>query len=94
MDVEIKRVMETDADGVKRQIFPQTHVNAIIGLDEAGAIESPVSSVNGKTGNVSLKIDDLASSEMLSDLKEMLEAFKSGTLGSNIIFEPIEEETE
>lgn len=34
MTVEIKKVMETDKKGVARQIYPETHVDAIIGLEK------------------------------------------------------------
>lgn len=33
MAVEIKKVMETDEKGVARQIYPETHVDAIIGFN-------------------------------------------------------------
>ncbi|MHC5215669.1 hypothetical protein ACYSNR_03310 [Enterococcus sp. LJL128] len=94
MDTAIKKVMETDGDGVKRQIYPETHVNAIIGISEGGMIDSPVQSVNGKTGSVHLTIDDLGDSPTLQTLKNMIEAFENGALGSNITLEEIEETSE
>lgn len=63
MGVEIKRVMEKDAKGVDRQIYPVTHVNAVEGLSENGALEAPVKSVNGKVGNVVLTSFDLGVTE-------------------------------
>jgi len=32
--IEIKKVMETDEKGIPRQIYPETHINAIIGYDK------------------------------------------------------------
>ncbi|MHC5229034.1 hypothetical protein ACYSNW_12195 [Enterococcus sp. LJL99] len=58
-EVEIKKVIETDDLGVKRQIFPETHVNAILGLDEIAAIGTGVTSINGKTGDITLTAKDL-----------------------------------
>lgn len=34
--VKIKRMMEKETDGTHRQFFPQTHVSAVIGLEELG----------------------------------------------------------
>lgn len=58
--IEIKRVMEKDAKGVDRQIYPITHVSAVDGLDEImEGSASKVLSVNGKTGAVVITKEDL-----------------------------------
>lgn len=33
--VKVKKIMETDANGIRRQIFPETELKAVIGLSEA-----------------------------------------------------------
>lgn len=58
-EVEIKKVMETDESGVKRQIFPETHVSAVLGLDKIETIGTGVRSINGKTGDITLTAKDL-----------------------------------
>ncbi|MFD2306615.1 hypothetical protein [Enterococcus termitis] len=58
-EVEIKKVMETDATGIKRQIFPETHVSAILGLDKIETAGTGVTSINGKTGDITLTAKDL-----------------------------------
>jgi hypothetical protein len=58
-EVEIKKVMETDQAGVKRQVFPETHVNAVLGLENIAAIGIGVTSINGKTGDITLTAKDL-----------------------------------
>ncbi|MGX7244110.1 hypothetical protein ACWOC1_04615 [Enterococcus quebecensis] len=57
-EVEIKKVMETDKSGVQRQVFPETHVSAILGLDKTGAVGTGVTSINGKTGDITLTAKD------------------------------------
>lgn len=61
---EIKKVMEKDADGISRQIMPETVVEAVLGLEKylgngVGNSETGVSSVNGQTGQVTLTKADL-----------------------------------
>lgn len=59
---EIKKVMEKDADGISRQIMPETVAEAVHGLEKyLGNIngKTGVSSVNGQTGQVNLTKEDL-----------------------------------
>ncbi|MFK4566442.1 hypothetical protein [Enterococcus sp. UD-01] len=58
-EVEIKKVMETDQAGIKRQVFPETHVNAVLGLENIATIGTGVTSINGKTGDITLTAKDL-----------------------------------
>lgn len=57
--VEIKRVMEKDEKGIDRQIYPMTHWTAVMGLDEFIKGETPVLSVNGQAGHVSITKESL-----------------------------------
>ena len=58
-EVEIKKVMETDTAGVKRQVFPETHVSAILGFESIENVGTGVTSINGKTGDITLTAKDL-----------------------------------
>ncbi|ALS03053.1 hypothetical protein ATZ33_17205 [Enterococcus silesiacus] len=58
-EVEIKKIMETDESGVQRQVFPETHVSAVLGLDKIETIGTGVTSINGKTGDITLTAKDL-----------------------------------
>lgn len=58
-EVEIKKVMETDESGVQRQVFPETHVSAVLGLDQIATAGIGVRSINGKTGDITLTAKDL-----------------------------------
>lgn len=58
-EVEIKKVMETDVSGVQRQVFPETHASAILGLDKIETVGTGVTSINGKTGDITLTAKDL-----------------------------------
>ena len=58
-EVEVKKVMETDESGVQRQVFPETHVSAVLGLDKFETIGTGVTSINGKTGDITLTAKDL-----------------------------------
>ena len=58
-EVEVKKVMETDESGVQRQVFPETHVSAVLGLDKIETIGTGVRSINGKTGDITLTAKDL-----------------------------------
>ncbi|HFL8168947.1 TPA: hypothetical protein ACGVSR_002054, partial [Enterococcus faecium] len=57
--VKVKRMMETDESGVKRQFMPITHVSAVLGLEKMISGQSKVLSVNGKYGAVILTKADL-----------------------------------
>lgn len=74
MGVPIKRVMCSNDDGTEEQIFPQTHVNAVLGLLEAVKgydIEIGVKSINGMTGNIFLNIlDDDEYNKILEVIKK------------------------
>lgn len=62
MGVKVKRAMEKEESGVVRQVYYVTHVAAVEGLDEALAgnnLKIGVTSVNNKTGVVSLTAEDL-----------------------------------
>lgn len=64
-----KRMMETDEKtGVQRQIFPITHVSAVLGLTEIIDGESPVLSVNGKIGAVVITKEDLGLDNVITEL--------------------------
>lgn len=58
-NVEIKKVMETDDAGIQRQIFPETHITAIVGMDKNETVGTGVTSINGKTGDITLTAKDL-----------------------------------
>lgn len=70
-EVEIKKVMETDESGVQRQIFPETHIQAVIGLDELATQGTGVTSINGKKGNIILTANDLGISDMKITLEKV-----------------------
>lgn len=61
-EVEVKKVMETDESGVQRQVFPETHVSAILGLGKFESSGVGVTSINGKTGDVNLTTQDFGTS--------------------------------
>ena len=65
MTIKIVKVMESDEKDVKRQVYPETTVNAVQGLSEAlgEAGKGVVTSVNGKVGAVKLVAADLGLSE-------------------------------
>lgn len=58
-NVEIKKVMETDNAGIQRQVFPETHISAIVGMDKIETVGTGVTSINGKTGDITLTAKDL-----------------------------------
>lgn len=58
-EVDIKKIMETDESGVQRQVFPETHASAILGLDKIETVGTGVTSINGKTGDITLTAKDL-----------------------------------
>lgn len=92
-DVKVERVMETDENGVARQIYPITHVSAVEGLNMEGT-GSSVKSVNGKSGHVNITLNDLGvTDDMLDKLNQIIIAFDSGQLGNGTIeLEKIKEE--
>lgn len=65
MAIKIVKAMETDEKEVKRQVYPETTVNAVQGLNEALGVagKGQVTSVNGKIGAVKLVPADLGFSE-------------------------------
>lgn len=65
---EVKKVMEKDANGIDRQIFPETVPEAIIGLNDLMAGESNVLSVNGKIGVVVITKEDLGLENAITEL--------------------------
>lgn len=66
---EIKRMMETDENtGVKYQVFPISHVSAILGLEKIVSGQSKVVSVNGKIGAVVITKSDLGLENALTEL--------------------------
>lgn len=67
MTIKVVKVMETDEKKVKRQVYPETTVNAVQGLSEAlgEAGKGQVTSVNGKVGAVHLTANDLDLTEVV-----------------------------
>lgn len=65
--VEIKKMMQRNADGTSDQYYPETHVMAVLGLSDLvkntpgnnTGVSSGVSSINGKTGIVFITKEDL-----------------------------------
>ena len=66
--VKVKRMMETDKNGVERQFYPITHVSAVRGLEKIIAGQSKVLSVNGYTGAVIITKADLGLENALTEL--------------------------
>lgn len=61
MGVDVNKLMRKNKDGTKDQFYPETEVNAVIGLSEAlgEAGKGAVTSVNGKIGAVNLTAADI-----------------------------------
>lgn len=61
MTTDIKKLMEEQEDGTEIQFYPETHPEAILGLESYlnHNVTSGVSSVNGKKGAVMITADDL-----------------------------------
>ncbi|TFJ48751.1 hypothetical protein CKN73_07350 [Carnobacterium divergens] len=61
MAIDVVKMMETDEKDIKRQVYPETTVNAVEGLSEAlgTAGKGQVTSVNGKIGAVNLTPKDI-----------------------------------
>lgn len=56
---EVIKLVRSETDGSKKQIFPQSHVKAIIGLqDEIDNKTNIVKSVNGQTGDVDIDLEN------------------------------------
>lgn len=92
-DTLIKRVMEKDKKGVQRQVYPVTHVSAVEGLDEVGGSLSAVKSVNGKSGHVTLTLEDMGfPKEMMQKIIQIIKEYDEGTLGNGVELEKIKEE--
>lgn len=66
--VKVKRMMETDENGVERQFYPITHASAVRGLEKIVAGQSKVLSVNGYTGAVIITKADLGLENALTEL--------------------------
>ncbi|HHD9694021.1 TPA: hypothetical protein ACOZSX_003375, partial [Enterococcus faecalis] len=66
--VKVKRMMETDENGVERQFYPITHASAVRGLEKIIAGQSKVLSVNGYTGAVIITKADLGLENALTEL--------------------------
>lgn len=94
MGVPIKRLMQTNEDGTKEQVYPVTDINAIDGLAEAlknNEAKLGVTSINGQTGDVILPV--LTQSDY-ARIMAMVTAFENGELGGgngNITFERVDE---
>ena len=65
--VKVKRMMETDENGVERQFYPITHASAVRGLEKIAG-QSKVLSVNGYTGAVIITKADLGLENALTEL--------------------------
>lgn len=89
--VKVKRMMETDENGVQRQFHPITHASAVRGLEKIIAGQSKVLSVNGKTGAViitradlDLPIDGVMISQQEYDkILKIIAAYEAGELGGS-----------
>lgn len=100
--VKVKRLMETDDKGVKREFILRTHVSAIDGLEKVLAGNSPVLTVNGKTGNIWITAETLGipiiEPELIEKMNQVINAYENGELDgsgeSSIKFEPVENENE
>lgn len=101
--VKVKRMMETDENGVQRQFHPITHASAVRGLEKIIAGQSKVLSVNGKTGAVIITRADLdlpsdgvmISQQEYDKILKIIAAYESGELGSpSVEFEQVKGEEE
>lgn len=94
------KLMKAEKNGVKRQVFPETHAYAIVGLEKMILGKAPVLSVNGMTGNVVLTKESLGienngdlNDDQMVLLTKMLDDYSSGKLGGSAIsFEKVEGE--
>ncbi|EGO8242053.1 hypothetical protein L5I17_12630 [Enterococcus faecalis] len=101
--VKVKRMMETDENGVQRQFHPITHASAVRGLEKIIAGQSKVLSVNGKTGAVIITRADLdlpsdgvmISQQEYDKILKIIAAYEAGELGSpSVEFEQVKGEEE
>ncbi|WP_239255437.1 hypothetical protein [Listeria ilorinensis] len=62
---KIMKMIQSKEDGSKEQFYPATHAAAITGLDEriTGKLATGVTSVNRKTGAVTLASSDIGAAE-------------------------------
>ncbi|EAC8477298.1 hypothetical protein JH67_03075 [Listeria monocytogenes] len=62
---KIMKMIKANEDGSKEQFYPATHAAAIVGLDERinGKLATGVTSVNNKTGAVTLTAADVQAAE-------------------------------
>lgn len=65
MAIDVVKMMETDEKDIKRQVYPETTVDAVEGLTAAlgTAGKGQVTSVNGKVGAVNLTPKDIGLTE-------------------------------
>lgn len=65
MSIEINKMMKKNKNGTQDQFYPETRVDAVVGLNDAleDAGKGVVTSVNGKIGAVKLVAADLGLSE-------------------------------
>lgn len=104
MGVKVKRAMEKEESGVERQVYYVTHVAAVEGLEAALAgnnLKIGVTSVNNKTGVVTLTAEDLGigianeessgliTADMYKKLMILLDNPSNG--GTSISLEKVEE---
>lgn len=101
--VKVKRMMETDENGVQRQFHPITHASAVRGLEKIIAGQSKVLSVNGKTEAVIITRADLdlpsdgvmISQQEYDKILKIIAAYEAGELGSpSVEFEQVKGEEE
>ncbi|EKL7553797.1 hypothetical protein ACS4HX_002408 [Enterococcus faecalis] len=101
--VKVKRMMETDENGVQRQFHPITHASAVRGLEKIIAGQSKVLSVNGKAGAVIITRADLdlpsdgvmISQQEYDKILKIIAAYEAGELGgSSVEFEQVKGEEE
>ncbi|MCL4595467.1 hypothetical protein [Enterococcus faecalis] len=101
--VKVKRMMETDENGVQRQFHPITHASAVRGLEKIIAGQSKVLSVNGHTGAViitradlDLPIDGIMISKQEYDkILKIIADYEAGKLGgSSVEFEKVKGDEE
>ena len=55
---KVDKVIKIETNGTKRQVYTQTHIDAVNGLEEKlDRLSNKVSSVNGQTGDVAIEKD-------------------------------------
>ncbi len=81
MGVPKVRLMCTNEDDTKEQVYPITHINAVDGLSEVlkgSSTNLGVTSINGQSGDVTLPV--LSQSDY-SRIMTMVNAFEKGEIG-------------